>query len=71
MEQRSWVYGRRAGADFGSSTVHFIWQNIANLNNNVYKEAMIATDGTRMIRVMITKSGQFTSANVWIKGYIE
>ncbi|MFH1228365.1 MAG: hypothetical protein V1701_10760 [Planctomycetota bacterium] len=71
LEQQLWVYGRRAGTDWGSSTMHFIWQNIANLNNNLYKEATIATDGARQVRVIINKNGQFTSANMWLKGYIE
>ncbi|MFA5793755.1 MAG: hypothetical protein WC980_01600 [Candidatus Brocadiia bacterium] len=71
MEQILTVFGRRAGMNFGSSTVHFIWQNIANLNQNAYKEATLAVDALRQIKVMITKSGQFCSTNVWVKGYIE
>ncbi|MFH1228670.1 MAG: hypothetical protein V1701_12320 [Planctomycetota bacterium] len=71
LEQQLWVYGRRAGTDWGSSTMHFIWQNIANLNNNIYKECVVATDLARQIRVIINKNGQFTSANIWLRGYIE
>ncbi|MFH1228246.1 MAG: hypothetical protein V1701_10140 [Planctomycetota bacterium] len=71
LEQQLWVYGRRAGTDWGSSTIHFIWQNIANLNNNVYKEAIVATDADRKVRVIINKNGQFCSNNIWIRGYIE
>ena len=71
LEQQLWVYGRRAGTDWGQSTVHFIWQNIPNLNNNVYKECVVATDSVRQIRVIATKNSQFCSINVWIKGYIE
>ncbi|MFA5794243.1 MAG: hypothetical protein WC980_04165 [Candidatus Brocadiia bacterium] len=71
MEQILTVLGRRSGSDYGNSTIHFIWQNTAGNNNNAYKEATLATDGTRMIRVMATKSGVFTSINIWIKGYWE
>ncbi|MFH1227149.1 MAG: hypothetical protein V1701_04495 [Planctomycetota bacterium] len=71
LEQQLWVYGRRGGADWGQSTVQFIWQNIANLNNNIYKEATIATDSARQIRVIATKNGQFTSTNIWLRGYVE
>ncbi|MFH1226519.1 MAG: hypothetical protein V1701_01280 [Planctomycetota bacterium] len=71
LEQQLWVYGRRAGTDWGQSTIHHIWQNITNLNNNVYKECMIATDSDKKIRVIINKSGQFTSTNIWVTGYIE
>ncbi|MFA5793878.1 MAG: hypothetical protein WC980_02235 [Candidatus Brocadiia bacterium] len=71
MEQILTVLGRRSGADYGSSTIHFIWQNTVGVNNNAYKEATLATDGTRMIKVLITKSGVFTSTNIWVKGYIE
>ncbi|MFA5794420.1 MAG: hypothetical protein WC980_05060 [Candidatus Brocadiia bacterium] len=71
MEQILTVLGRRSGSDYGSSTIHFIWQNVPNLNQNAYKEATLATDGTRMIRVMATKGGQFCSINIWVRGYIE
>ncbi|MFA5795451.1 MAG: hypothetical protein WC980_10360 [Candidatus Brocadiia bacterium] len=71
MEQILTVLGRRTGTDFSSSTIHFIWQNTPGNNNNAYKECMLATDTLRQVRVMITKSGVFTSTNVWIKGYIE
>ncbi|MFA5794139.1 MAG: hypothetical protein WC980_03625 [Candidatus Brocadiia bacterium] len=71
MEQILTVFGRRAGMNFGSSTVHFIWQNIVGFNNNAYKECILATDVSRQIRVLVTKSGQFTSVNLWVKGYIE
>ncbi|MFH1227995.1 MAG: hypothetical protein V1701_08870 [Planctomycetota bacterium] len=71
LEQQLWVYGRRAGTDWGSSTVHFIWQNTAGVNNNLYKEATVATDANRQIRVIINKNGQFCSTNIWIRGYIE
>jgi len=71
MEQILTVLGRRTGTDFGSSTIHFIWQNMANLNQNAYKEATLAVDTLRQLRVMITKSGVFTSTNIWVKGYIE
>ena len=62
---------RRCGADWGSSTVHFIWQNIPNLNNNVYKECIVAIDSARQIRVIATKNSQFCSINVWLRGYVE
>ncbi|MFH1226444.1 MAG: hypothetical protein V1701_00900 [Planctomycetota bacterium] len=71
LEQQLWVYGRRAGTDWGSSTVHFIWQNLANLNNNLYKECVVATDANRQIRVIINKNGQFCSTNIWLRGYVE
>ncbi|MFH1226680.1 MAG: hypothetical protein V1701_02100 [Planctomycetota bacterium] len=71
LEQQLWVYGRRAGTDWGSSAIHFIWQNIANFCNNLYKEATIATDSARQIRVIATKNGQFCSTNIWLRGYIE
>ncbi|MFA5794763.1 MAG: hypothetical protein WC980_06830 [Candidatus Brocadiia bacterium] len=71
MEQILTVFGRRAGMNFGTSTIHFIWQNVAGNNNNAYKEATLAVDALRQLRVMITKSGVFTSTNIWIKGYIE
>ncbi|MFA5794669.1 MAG: hypothetical protein WC980_06350 [Candidatus Brocadiia bacterium] len=71
MEQILTVLGRRAGMDYGTSTIHFIWQNVANLNQNIYKEATLATDETRMIKVLATKGGQFCSINIWLKGWIE
>ncbi|MFH1227876.1 MAG: hypothetical protein V1701_08225 [Planctomycetota bacterium] len=71
LEQILTVYGRRAGTDWGQSMVHFIWQNIPNLNNNVYKECIVATDLARQIRVIINKGGQFCSTNIWIRGYVE
>ncbi|MFA5795039.1 MAG: hypothetical protein WC980_08265, partial [Candidatus Brocadiia bacterium] len=71
MEQILTVFGRRGGSDYGSSTIHFIWQNLANLNQNIYKECILATDALRQIKVFIMKNGQFCSTNVWLKGYIE
>ncbi|MFH1228697.1 MAG: hypothetical protein V1701_12455 [Planctomycetota bacterium] len=71
LEQILTVYGRRAGTDWGQSTVQFIWQNVANLNNNLYKECVVATDADRKVRVIINKNSQFCSTNMWIKGYIE
>ncbi|MFA5795497.1 MAG: hypothetical protein WC980_10590 [Candidatus Brocadiia bacterium] len=71
MEQILTVLGRRSGADYGNSTIHFIWQNIVGFNNNSYKECVLATDALRQIRVMIVKNGQFCSTNVWLRGYIE
>lgn len=70
IEQVLQVIGRR-GMDWGNTTIHHIWQNIANFNNNVYKEAILATDSARQVRVLIVKNGQFCSTNIWIKGYIE
>ncbi len=70
-EQVLQVIGRRAAMDWGNTTIHLIWQNIANMNNNVYKEAMIATDSARMIRVLIVKNSQFCSTNIWLRGYVE
>ncbi|MFH1227263.1 MAG: hypothetical protein V1701_05095 [Planctomycetota bacterium] len=71
LEQQLWVYGRRGGADWGSSTIHFIWQNLANLNNNFYKESIAAIDANRQIRVIANKNGQFCSINIWLRGYVE
>ncbi|MFH1227276.1 MAG: hypothetical protein V1701_05160 [Planctomycetota bacterium] len=71
LEQQLWVYGRRGGADWGNSTIHFIWQNTAGVNNEVYKEAVVATDSARQIRVIATKNGQFCSTNIWLRGYVE
>ncbi|MFA5794309.1 MAG: hypothetical protein WC980_04495 [Candidatus Brocadiia bacterium] len=71
MEQILTVLGRRAGMNFGSSTIHHIWQNIVGFNNNSYKECILATDTLRQIRVLATKNGVFTSINIWIRGWIE
>ena len=71
LKQQLWVYGRRAGTDWGSSTIHFIWQNVANMNNNLYKECVIAVDSARQARVIINKNSQFCSTNIWLRGYIE
>ncbi|MFA5795158.1 MAG: hypothetical protein WC980_08885 [Candidatus Brocadiia bacterium] len=70
-EQILTVLGRRAGADYGNSTIHFIWQNTAGFNNNAYKESVLGVDGVRQIKVFAMKNGVFTSTNIWVKGYIE
>ncbi|MFA5795113.1 MAG: hypothetical protein WC980_08655 [Candidatus Brocadiia bacterium] len=71
MEQILTVLGRRSGSDYGNSTIHFIWQNMVGMNNNAYKECMLAVDALRQLRVLATKNGVFTSINIWIRGWIE
>jgi hypothetical protein len=60
------VFGRRTAMDWGYSTLP-----LQGRYQDLYKDAIVATDSARMIRVFISRGGRFSAVNVWLRGYME